>query len=102
MIDNSTDLLLGAIAISVVGVSAFSCYLIYALTKTVQEAKKTVEDVNKKLEKVDPIVDSTSTTISSLMQTIDSINNGILKPVASFSQVIKNVRSATKIFTEKK
>ena len=101
MINTSMDLMLVSIAIAVLGLSGFFCYLIYSLTKVVQESRKTVEDVNKKLEKIDPVVDSTSTTISSLLETVDTINNGVLKPVASFSKIIKNFRAAANIFTKK-
>lgn len=102
MLNTSTDLLLIAIAISVLGLSGYLSYLIYSLAKVVQESKKTVEDVNKKLEKVDPLVDSSTETISSLMETLQTINNNILKPVASVSGVIKNLRSAVAVFKDKK
>ena len=101
MFDTSIDLLWGGLALAIVVLAGFLSYLLYSVTKVVQESRKTVEDVNKKLAKIDPIVDSTSTTVSSLMQTIDGINNGILKPIESFSQVFKGIRSAAKVFTSK-
>jgi len=102
MLNTSTDLLLIAIAISVLGLTGYLSYLIYSLAKVVQESKKTVEDVNKKLGKIDPIVESSAETISSLMETLKSINDNLLKPVASFSKLFKNVRQAVEVFTAKK
>ncbi len=101
MFNTSTDLLLIAIAISVLSLSGYLSYLIYSLAKVVQESKKTVEDVNKKLEKIDPIIDSSAETVTSLMETLRTINNNVLKPVASFSKIFNNVKQAISVFTKK-
>ena len=101
MLETSTDFLLIVLALCAVGLTVFLCYLLLALVKIVQESTKTVEDVNKKLEKVDPMVDTTTKTVDSLMETIQAINTGVLKPVASFSKVIKTARQAASVFGEK-
>ncbi len=101
MLEKSTDLLYIALAICALGFTAFLCYLLLALTKVVQESKKTVEDINKKLEKINPIVDTSTTTITSLMETVQTINDNILKPVASLSKMFKGWRQAASIFRGK-
>lgn len=102
MLETSKDLLFIAIAIAVLALGGYLSYLFYSLAKLVQESKRTVEDVNKKLEKIDPLVDNTTETVNSLMSTVQAIDNGILKPIASLSDVIKNIRSAAAIMKGKK
>ena len=68
MLETSSDLLIIVGAFCLLVFTGFLCYLIYSLTKIVQESKKTVEDVNKKMEKLNPVIDNTTMTISSLMQ----------------------------------
>ena len=101
MLETSKDILFIAISIAVLAISGYFSYLLYSLTKLTQESKKTVEDVNKKLEKVNPVLDSATNTIKSLSETIQAINDGILKPIASLSEVIKKVRTVQNIFNKK-
>lgn len=100
MLETSKDLLFIALAISCLTLTGYLCYLIYSVTKLAQESKKTIEDVNKKLEKVNPVLDSTTGTINSLMETLKTINNGILKPIASISEIIKKVKVIKNIFNK--
>lgn len=98
MLQESSDILYIAISIAVLTVSGFFSYLLYSLSKLTQESKKTVEDVNKKLDKINPVVDSATKTAESLTETIQTINNGVLKPIASLSDLIKKFRTISKIF----
>lgn len=102
MLETSKDILFIAISIAVLAVSGYLSYLLYSVTKLTQESKKTVEDVNKKLEKVNPVIDSAAETIQSLTETIQAINDGILKPIASISEIIKKVRTVQNIFSKEK
>lgn len=101
MLETSKDLLFIAISVAVLALSGYLCYLIYSLTKLTQESKKTVEDVNKKLEKVNPVIDSTTETVKSLTETIQAINDGILKPIASLSELVKKIRTIQSVFSNK-
>lgn len=100
MLETSKDILYIGIAIAVLAVSGYLSYLLYSLAKLVQESKKTVEDVNKKLDTVNPVVDSATDTVKSLVETIQAINEGILKPIASLSEIIKKVRTIQNIFNK--
>jgi uncharacterized protein YoxC len=102
MLETSKDILYIAISVAVLAVSGYLSYLLYSVTKLIQESKKTVEDVNKKLEKVNPVLDSATNTVKSLSETIQAINDGILKPIASISEVIKKVKTIQNIFTKNK
>lgn len=98
MLETSNDLLLIASSIAILVFTGFLCYLVFSLTKLIQESKKTVEDVNKKLEKIDPLVDDLTKTVGSLTGTIQNINDNILKPVASISTVFKKFRNIVGAF----
>lgn len=100
MLETSQDILFIAIAVAVLTLSGYLCYLIYSLTKLTQESKKTVEDVNKKLEEVNPVLDSASNTVKSLTETIQAINNGILKPIVSITEIVKKVGIIKNIFNK--
>jgi len=102
MLETSKDLLLVALAISVLALTGYLCYLLYSLSKLVQETKKTVEDVNKKLDKINPTLDSATQTINSLLETLQTINNSLLKPIASISQVFKKIKNVAAILRGKK
>lgn len=102
MLETSKDLLLVALAISVLALTGYLCYLIYSLAKLIQETKKTVEDVNKKLDKVNPTLDATIKTVNSLLETLKIINDNLLKPVASLSQVIKKIKNIVSILRGEK
>jgi uncharacterized protein YoxC len=102
MLETSKDLLWVALAISALALTAYLCYLLYSLAKIVQEAKKTVEDVNKKLDKVNPTLDSATETINSLLETLQTINNSILKPIASVSAIFKKIKNVASILRGKK
>lgn len=93
MLETSNDILLIASSIAILAFTGFLCHLVFNLTKIVQESKKTVEDVNKKLSTIDPLVSDLTTTVNSLTSTIQDINNNLLKPIASISQVFKKFRN---------
>lgn len=101
MLSSSTDLLFIALAICVMAFTGFVCYFIYSLTQTVKESTKTVKDVNKKLEKIDPMIDDLCATVNSVTGTVRNINNNILKPIASISQVFKKFRNIVSVFSKK-
>ncbi len=93
MLETSNDVLLIASSIAILTFTGFLCHLVFNVTKIVQESKKTVEDVNKKLNEIDPMVRDLTTTVNGLTTTIQDINNNILKPIASISQVFKKVKN---------
>lgn len=101
MLETSNDILLIASSIAILAFTGFLCYLVFSLTKLIQESKKTVEDVNKKLEEINPMVIDLTTTVNGLTTTIQDINNNLLKPIASVSQVFKKVRNIIGIFKGK-
>ncbi|MDD3887795.1 MAG: DUF948 domain-containing protein [Patescibacteria group bacterium] len=98
MLETSNDILLIASSIAILAFTGFLCHLVFNLTKIVQESKKTVEDVNRKLNEIDPMVKDLTTTVNGLTTTIQDINNNLLKPIASLSQVFKKVRSIVGAF----
>ena len=78
MLETSTDLLLIAIAASVLALAGYLSYLIYHTAKTVQEAKKTVgSSINKK--KLVEAVENLGNALSETRKTREMKFNEILK-----------------------
>lgn len=94
------DFILYAGGVAILVLAGFISYLIYAMTKVVQSTNVTVDDINKKLEKVDPVFDETTKTLTDLNQSVQSINENMLKPIASIASVFKGVRQAMASFKE--
>lgn len=89
-----------ALSLSILAVSGYFCYLLFCWAKLMQETKRTMQDLNKKLEKVDPVVDEVVGTTADLLQTVREIDRNFLKPIASFSKVIKKIKNVIGVFGE--
>lgn len=104
----ANDFILYAGGVAILILTGFISYLLYAMTKVVQSANVTVDDVNNKLKKVDPVVDETTKTLTELNESVQTINENVLKPVASiaslfkgFSQIANSFKEGAEIFSGK-
>lgn len=87
-----------ALSLTILAVSGYFCYLLFCWAKLIQETKRTMEDFNKKLEKVNPVLDEATGTATDLLQTVREIDRNFLKPVASFSKVVKKLKNIVGVF----
>jgi len=101
MLNTSSDLLLIVLAICSLALAGFVCHLVYHLTLLIKESQKTVTDINKKLEKIDPVLNSTVETVTALTQTIKTLNENLLRPIASFTEIFKSLKNIAGIFKKK-
>ncbi|MEW6407345.1 MAG: DUF948 domain-containing protein [Patescibacteria group bacterium] len=99
MLEIGKTILFFALSLAILSVSGYFCYLLFNWAKLMQETKRTVEDLNKKLAKVDPVLDEASGTATDLLQTVREIDKNFLKPIASFSRVVKKIKNITGIFS---
>lgn len=97
----SLDFLLIALGVCALVLTGYICYALLNLSRVLREFKKSLGDINKKLDKINPVVESFGSTTISLMETIQAINNNLLKPVASFSKVIKHIKTAWTVFKKR-
>lgn len=98
MMEVGRTILFFALSIAILAVSGYFCYLLFCWAKLMQETKRTMQDLNKKLEKVDPVVDEAAGTATDLLQTVREIDRNFLKPIASFSKVIKKIKNVIGVF----
>jgi uncharacterized protein YoxC len=91
-----------ALSLAILAVSGYFCYLLFCWAKLIQETKRTIEDLNRKLSKIDPVLDEASGTATDLLQTMREIDKNFLKPVASFSKVVKKLKNIIGVFGQDK
>jgi len=100
MLEVGKTTLFFALSGALLGVSGYFCYLLFNWAKLISETKKTMQDLNKKLEKVDPVLDEATGATTDLLQTVREIDKNFLKPVASFSKVVKKIKNIVSVFNE--
>lgn len=93
MFEASIDLLWGAIALSVLGVSGFLCYLLFHSAGLVRESRRTVEDVNGKLKRVDPALDALVVSLEEVQTAITSVRHNIVEPISSIAGMLRGIAS---------
>jgi hypothetical protein len=91
------SLLLLASTFAIVGVSWQLMRLLSKTTETMDEFKKTNQKVNVLIDKVENDYIYISNTVKALSNTIDRINEEIITPVRSISNLFKTFDAAKKV-----
>ena len=86
MLDTSKDLLNIAIAIAVIGLTAFVCWTIYYLARILQQVFKTVKEMRGWIAKVDDLIKTMKEKIEHSTSYLLLIGEGVKKLV----EVIKD------------
>lgn len=98
MLEVGKTVLFFALSLAILAMSGYFSYLLFNWAKLMQESKKTLEDLNRKLGKIDPLFDEVTETTTDLLSTVREIDKNFLKPIASFSRVVKKLKNILGIF----
>lgn len=95
------NLLLFSSSLAILGISWQLVKLLGKTTETMDEFKKSNQKVNSLIDKVESDYVYISNTIKSLSITIDKINEEIITPVRSLSNIFKTFEAAKKVIWNK-
>ncbi|MCK4553823.1 hypothetical protein KAU19_02580 [Candidatus Parcubacteria bacterium] len=81
MFETSKDLLYAAIAVSVIGLTAFICWAIFYFAQILRQAFKVAKEMRERLHKVDEVIQSFKEKIEHSTSYLLLIGEGIKKLV---------------------
>jgi predicted PurR-regulated permease PerM len=92
LLNTSKDALNLAIAVSVIGFTAFVCWSIYYFARIMQQLFQIIKEMRDRLHKIDELIKSLKEKIESSVSYLLLIGEGVKKLV----EVIKNVSDSKK------